>query len=68
MWSHNMEMTVWSYMCRLKVVLEHFNWFSVSMVTSEVGLRERKSVLSQFKRGEIKVSNCHGVCESIMNV
>ena len=42
-------------LCRLKVVLSHFNMFHVAMVTKDVPQRERRRVLRQFMRGEIQV-------------
>ena len=64
------SLTLWSplggkgcgYLCgdvegwsRLQVVLGHFNWFTVAMVTSDVALRDRRRVLGQFARGEAQV-------------
>lgn len=40
---------------RLQVVLGHFNWFNVAVVTGDVAVRDRKRVLGQFARGEVQV-------------
>lgn len=40
---------------RLQVVLRHFNWFSVAVVTSGVSRQERRRVLQQFTSGAIQV-------------
>lgn len=40
---------------RLQVVLSHFNWFTVAVVTSGVSRQERRRVLQQFASGAIQV-------------
>lgn len=45
-----------SWLClRLKVVLEHFNWFSVAVVTSDTAVRDRRRILQRLTTGELQV-------------
>lgn len=54
---------MWS---RLQVVLRHFNWFSVAVVTGGVSRQERRCALQQFTSGAVQVVEGPTVCSVVV--